>query len=443
MDGKRPPKKQGRRKQRRKRPDRRGGATGKGPPATPVLKVTVRNVTDMEKCGSARKMADMLVSIIQRANATTSKKFDSIQLVVEEMQLQQLLDGDEAAEKAALEWKKQQEEIEQEEDVTEQEENDGDRNESADDEEASFRERKGACEEMKEGETSYAKATSAKTGDDNSVLSIQKGAIFTRIMYMVPPYLTKRRGIKPGRAYLVLTAPPIETLPSVQEPPFIRDTLADTSGMTPQQNGEETSTVFREGEAVEMGPLEQKPVPPTSAVDYSRDIAKRRLFLEHALESLISASAGTDLVVEESLNSKTWRVTTFSKDKTQYHDRMEGTVQETMDYQQFLEKVAKQKEERIARPKPAPGGRSIVAGTATSNDTVDQPVSALVLHLQKKQQEQKRKKQARRKAKDAKRKQQQHTGNVGSEDNKLNGKKKRKNKKKGPINANAAPGGAG
>ena len=62
------------------------------------------------------------------------------------------------------------------------------------------------------------------------------------------------------------------------------------------------------------------------------------------------------------------------------HDRREGTIESSEHYKQWLESVAKQKEELNARPKPIPGGGMLLstavvapapsgAGTTTSGST--------------------------------------------------------------------------
>ena len=55
-------------------------------------------------------------------------------------------------------------------------------------------------------------------------------------------------------------------------------------------------------------------------------------------------------MVEVAMSGKTY------KHQVHRRDRREGTLETTADYKNFVENAAKAKEERMARPKPAPGG---------------------------------------------------------------------------------------
>jgi hypothetical protein len=156
-----------------------------------------------------------------------------------------------------------------------------------------------------------------------------------------------------------------------------------------------------------------------------------------------NAKAKQDLagcVVEESIDSKTWKVN--------YRPyRSQGVaVEDTADYKQFVERTEKEKEERSARPKPPPGG-SIAASAALAATENGQPMAALVLHLRAMHDEQSKRNKAKRKGRDAGKKptkgKEQDGGNGGGAGSKQqqDGAKKSKGrkKKKAPTKKPAPP----
>jgi hypothetical protein len=223
------------------------------------------------------------------------------------------------------------------------------------------------------------------------------------VLYIVPPKATRRRGEKPGIAYLLLISPPIETqlAPVTELHPISEEMNTDVVDTTVQVGSNATPSTTSTSANV-------------PAVDYSRDIAKRRLLLQNALESLQVASTkimmqsnDTMMIVEESLNTKGWKQQPFSSKSPV--DRMAGSIFESDDYEQFLEATVRREQQRKARPKPVPGGGLIgtttlssgTNGAATSVGADSKPVAALVLHLQKKQEEENQRKLAKRKGRDA------------------------------------------
>jgi len=359
-------------------------------------------------------MATLIQSLMQRANEKLRAMEPKI--VLDEEALNKLV-ADAASAQAALEqWRKEKEispgDKEGNEEVQDGEEGGNEEDEKVEAAAETMTEKEGRAgdkegnEEVEEGAEggneeddenveAAAETMTDKEETENLAASIEKSlkiedkpvvpgnCITARILYMVPPKKTHRRGDKPGNAYLILQAPRIESLAPVKEPP---------------------TTIQEEGKpaAANDAPSSKKPPPP--AVDYSRVLAKRRLMLRRALEAMQAVVAADNqntseadkLVLEESLNNKVWKIPA-KMNKNRQHDRMVGTIFETPDYQQFLEQQAAAKEERQARPKPAPGGGVSTAATTEGGENVNgQPVAALVLHLQKKQEEEKKRKTARR-----------------------------------------------
>jgi Smg-4/UPF3 family len=367
------------RRNKRRRDPRKGPPSARGPPPTPALKVTIRNIF-------SPNVAEIVRTLVSRANEKLTALDPKMGL--DDVHLEQLVADENSALEAAKKWRAEKE------------------NASSDNERANG-ENDGAMtmetDSVKEAATvdgliadvdknlhiSIANGVNSGNANSASVGGIcQKGnQIMTRVLYFVAPKKTHRRGEKPGVAYLVLSAPPMETLDPVVEP----------ATQEPLLNGNyETATSHSS-----VIPLAT--VPP-STVDYTRDVAKRRLMLQKAFDAMQAVVAADSshnadaMVVEESVNSKTWKQQ--SPHRSLPVDRMVGTIFDTDDYKQFLERTAKEEEQRLARPKPVPGGGIAHGGTIT--DATAQPVAALVLHLQQKQEEEKKRKLAKRKTKETK-----------------------------------------
>lgn len=179
--------------------------------------------------------------------------------------------------------------------------------------------------------------------------------VTVRVIYVVPPKYSQRRGEKPGSIYLVLQTPPI----------LSRDGSKEPDGIAP---------------------------------DYSKDVARCRLMLQRALDAMIKvaqedAKSQQDFAlcqVELAPSVKTWTVRTSV---VRNRNQVEGTLEQSVDYKEFLERVSKEAMERKSRPKPAPGGGTTVSSamqTAGENQ-----VAAIVLHLRKKKEEEKKKKNSK------------------------------------------------
>jgi hypothetical protein len=346
----------------------------KGPPQTPQIKVTIRNIQNVEQYGTAQQVIDGLIrTLVEKANEKMPVD-QKMELVLGN--LEQLVREEQAVLQAKKEWN-ERENVEVLEATNDGNDSDG---EQAQDEEKQQTETVVVAEETFASKVTPAmqnlkiseNSNNTNNNSNNTNMSPSTTGIVTTVLYIIPPKKTRRRGEKPGCAYLLLMAPKIEAkIPSVPVPI--------------SENSVET-----------VAPPVSTPV---DAVDYSQEVTKRRLMLLHAIESMTNnaaddAKAKQDLagcVVEESLNSKTW--------KTNYRpDRLEGTIEETADYTEFLERTEKEKEERSARPKPAPGGGAAASAGLTTED--GQPISELVLHLRAMHDEQSKRNKAKRKARD-------------------------------------------
>ncbi|KAG7372985.1 hypothetical protein IV203_033709 [Nitzschia inconspicua] len=205
-------------------------------------------------------------------------------------------------------------------------------------------------------------------------------------LYVIPARKTKRRGERPGVAYVLLIAPKVtdESINKGIEP-------ADKKGQViPPDNTKAGGTAA------------------TKAVDYTQQLAKCKLLLSSALElvkDVVNADCKTQqyfsgCTVEQSPNQKTWKLFGGggSSGRGRRPDRREGTVESSDDFKQWLQSQEKLKEDLKARPKPAPGGG--VSTTNADGTENGEPVAALVQHLLAKKQEQKQKKTEKKKKDD-------------------------------------------
>lgn len=271
----------------------------------------------------------------------------------------------------------------------------------------------------------------------------EKG-IHARVLYILPPKKTRRSGEKPGCAYFVLTAPPMP--PAVVKKESIVSKVPSSKGIQIVSPGDPTTISVSPDDPTPSGEkngggndsttssnkktTKTKLVIPNNKqtqnnASNAKEKAKQRLLLFLALEAMVAVAAEdaknsiktgappllAGCVIEESKNVKTWKeITNPSHGYRHSRDRLEGTIFDNADYKEFLENQAKEKEERMSRPKPTPGGGMItapvtsevstsvpsqsIASTSlpTAEVTNQPPVAALVLHLQQKQEEEKQRK---------------------------------------------------
>ena len=370
-----------RHKQNRNKPRR----SQRGPPQSPQVKLNFRNIGNTEVYGTVEGIAGIFRAIVDKANERLTGSTDK-KIVLDKESLEKLIEADKLATAAREDWKKQQE---------------GEKDNENESEQPSPTQ--GEAEINKHDDDANSDLVSGMEGldiDDN-----KGGMIHARPLYVVPPKKTRRRGEKPGNAYLVLTTPPIQAI-EVTPPPVAE---AATEEGTEDANEEKVTEV--------------PPAPPK--VDYSRQVAERQLALVRAVEVMTAIAledCKTDqqwagCVVEECINGKSWR-------PPQRKDHRDGTIMESAGFKAFIEMTTKEKEELQARPKPAPGGGVTTLTTGLLASENGKPVAALVQHLQNKREQEKTQKKNKRKAKDAKKK--ASSGTVSS-----NGKADGTTKKRG------------
>jgi hypothetical protein len=428
----------------------------KGPPPAPVVKVTIRNIQNAEQYGTSEKVIDGLIrTLVERANEKmpVDQKVELVQSNLEEVimleqNVMQVKKDLEEKVKRELEEKarKELEEKAQKEKAANPDGDDGEQVPDEEEQQQDIPESPAPAEETTKEpiveDTAVAAVIPAmqniwlsdkSKSNSNSNTSSSPGpasttGIAARILYICPPKKTRRRGEKPGCAYLLLTAPNIEA-------------------KTPVPAAIVPAAIVENGGAETVAPVTPVPTPPAAEIDYTQEVTKRRLQLQLAIESMTNyavdnAKAKQDLaccVVEESIDSKTWKVN--------YRPyRSQGVaVEDTVDYKQFVERTEQEKEERSARPKPPPGG-SIAASAALAATENGQPMAALVLHLRAMHDEQSKRNKAKRKGRDAgkkaapKGKEQDGGGGAGSKQQQDAAKKsKGRKKKKAPTKKPAPP----
>lgn len=403
------------------------------------MKMTLRNIGNAEMYGRVSALTDTLLrSLIDKANERLAV---DQRMLLNEANLQKHVQDEQAVIQAKEEWIQQQ--SEKGEGKEEEEKPDSESNNGAEEGDVD------AKEDSKGKEANQKVSYAAATAEPKPLLfpPSESSYLATRLLYVVTPKKTRRRGEKPGSVYLVLTAPPIKarTPPPKPTPTAVVETGATATsddsvakdvpgeaapvdgGTAPVAVSEQTVAANNETSstpaAAAAAPSNSKP-PVVQQVDYSRDIAERRLMLVRAVEAL-SAVAQQDATskqeyagcqVEESRNAKAWKAPPSEGGGGRHYggrDRLEGTLADSADYKAFLESVVKEKEELKARPKPAPGGGTVapssVAATAadgtitatTATTENGEPIAALVMHLRTKQEEAKSRKKAKRKSKEA------------------------------------------
>jgi hypothetical protein len=439
-----------------KNSNNRNNSAPKGPPPAPVVKVTIRNIQNAEQYGTSQKVIDGLIrTLVERANEKmpVDQKVELVQSNLEEvilleqnvMQVKKDLEEKVKKELEEKARKELEEKAEKEKAKTPDDAN-GEHAKDEEEQQQDIPESPAPAEDTKEPivedtavvavipamQNLWLSDKSKPNGyiNDSSGPSTTTG-IAARVLYICPPKKTRRRGEKPGCAYLLLTAPTIEAKTPVP--------AAIVPAAIVENGGVETVT-----------PAAPAPTTtPVAEIDYTQEVTKRRLQLQLAIESMTNyatdnAKAKQDLaccVVEESIDSKTWKVN--------YRPfRSQGvSVEDTADYKQFVERTEQEKEERSARPKPPPGG-SIAASAALAATENGQPMAALVLHLRAMHDEQSKRNKAKRKGRDAgkrappKGKEQDGGGGggAGSKQQQDAAKKsKGRKKKKAPIKKPAPP----
>eukprot|EP00555_Chaetoceros_dichaeta_P005260 CAMPEP_0198266138 /NCGR_PEP_ID=MMETSP1447-20131203/26732_1 /TAXON_ID=420782 /ORGANISM="Chaetoceros dichaeta, Strain CCMP1751" /LENGTH=591 /DNA_ID=CAMNT_0043956045 /DNA_START=103 /DNA_END=1878 /DNA_ORIENTATION=- len=236
---------------------------------------------------------------------------------------------------------------------------------------------------------------------------VYKNEISARVLYMVPPRKSRRRGVITGHAYIVLHPPMPRFI--VEKAKAQEDKLIGDSGNINASNA--------------SGPSGGNII---TAADRTKALAQSRLILRQTISNLAEsckADIGKEVYrgmkVEMSPSQKIWKFDPFPVCNNinasgkkghgysgHYHAKYDSTIEQSEDFQAFLDKRSKIEEEIANRPKPPPGGGTIeatvgvdgleIAAKATEDsksswsaivqETMEngQPIPALVLHLRQK-----------------------------------------------------------
>eukprot|EP00980_Cylindrotheca_fusiformis_P010534 scaffold2334_cov118-Cylindrotheca_fusiformis.AAC.6 len=449
----------GSRKRNNKRNKQPGGPKKPNVPPPAQTKLIWRNIGNTDKYGSVEKILNMVQNVLEISNQKNASQYN---IEIDRSAVRSLIQEEELAQKYLEKFQAEIAEKEAREKNPSQEGKEVDQQEE---------------DSNKGREEDVPPTEDPKTESKLDVVVAPKlpssvPVITARPLYVIPPKRTRRRGVRGGCAYVLLTAPKVdkidipETLPEtkVVQPPSSSSDSLETKPSSPDvaassnagsAGTEAPPTLIPEGEVdgkIESGSVastkasvSSKPLP---TVDYSSAVAKGRLLLSRAIDFLAGvakedAKGAQDYAgcsIEPAMSGKTWR--------PQYRtDRREGTIENTADYKNWLKSLAAQKEELSSRPKPTPGGGAVnnLVGLAEASNEPDQPVATLVQHLRAKRLEMKRKKGRKKKetngaSKGSKKKAGGGNARGGTPAAPAGTKKKKKKKKK--AGKKKAPGGA-
>ena len=393
------------------------GGNNNGPPPPPQIKITIRNIRNSEKFGTVKSVLEVLVSklmedcVEKKANNQYSIEMDRMAvryLITEEEKIKERREQIER-DKARLMEEKQAKIESETKNSNKNAENTAVKSVDGDE--------KDKIEEGKAEKLGDEPSTVTKdTPDDDNKLDVilasktpsKLPTINARPLYVVPPRKTRRRGERGGTAYVLLIGPKIEKknpITTIAKEGEKKDSLSTSQGYSEEQK---PTAVSDPADGSKQTP---ETSPEEKTINYPQELAKGRLLLSNALKALTELTSDakaeefifSGCIVEQSMNGKTWKV---FQNNTSRPDRREGTIENTADYKEWMETVAKQKEELKARPKPVPGGGVIATTTASTTANGDeleedgQLVSSLVQHLRAKKLEAKRKKSQKKKKKE-------------------------------------------
>jgi uncharacterized membrane protein YgcG len=408
---------------------------GGGQFQTQQTKVTFRNICDSTKFGTAKQILDMIDEMISKVNSEAR----SLPIRIDRKSFDKIIKSEELVLAARAEEEAKQNPVQDTEETSLAQ---GDDTVEQKDHSVGQNEVPGT----KSMEETSKRTTSDALQDDSTDDDVPH--VIARALYVVPAKRSRRRGEKPGCAYLVLVAPPPPPPPALPLADIVRE-LVQTAPTpeAPQDGGKmEADNVVNHverqknassGRVVSSGqsvaPQQQlTAVRQYTQAEKNRFAALAKLGLTRAVEHL-SAHALQDAKTSQTYGQcqvfaseygKTWRDGFLV-------DRREGTIESTGDYREFFNKQNKADEVRKSRPKPAPGGGALTCADTNSND--GEPLSAIVMHLRAKHREQSQRKKVTNKAKKDVNK------SAGTKDNKGRDSKGRDRDSKGRDNKGRDP----
>lgn len=457
----------------------------------PHAKVTIRNISNVEKYGSLQGMIDLVKELVQDRNANKhsllseegnkiAKVVSPLDLVLDEVSIRRFLER----EKLKMEKMKQEEEQDEgdeakdvDEDMAGQEtqaenvdyeQNEGDKNDGPD--------------AVNNEEVAEKSVVSDPKDDPNS--------IFARILYIVPPKKSRRRGVLPGHCYLALY-PPMpsfiqekmkvieeekkEAEKQSKELEIVTEALQDMTIQNDVEGSDEASTILKNVESSitnddttteknedsnshnadsELKVAVTEPITQTkiTASDKTRALAQTRLLLNETVATLTklckddssNGKSYKDLDVFMSPNQKIWK--NEEGRKFGFSAKYDSTLEQSEDFRKFLEKKKNMQEDLSSRAKPPPGGIPISdllstgLGEEKVSSRIDGPVSAIVAHLlEKKEAARLAKKKAAAEKKKKKAKSKQSTTKKEEEKKKKTKRKKKNSSKTGDAKVAPVP----
>jgi len=231
---------------------------------------------------------------------------------------------------------------------------------------------------------------------------VYKNEISARVLYLVHPRKSRRRGVITGHAYVVLHPP---------MPRFIVEKAKSHEEKV-------AADLSNKNASITAAPIGGNFI---TAADRTKALAQSRLILRQVIASLAEACKSNigvycGMKVELSPSQKIWKVDALPSCNASgkkghgysghYHAKYDSTIEQSEDFQAFLEKRTKKEEEIANRPKPPPGGGTTettvgVDGVETTVKSTEdsksswsaavqetmpngQPIPALVLHLRQK-----------------------------------------------------------
>ena len=204
----------------------------KGPPSPPQTKVVIRNIGDLNKYGCIKDVIELIRSVIEGANQKLSVTTSRI-IQLDEASVECLIREEEAVLKAEAEkaMKESSNGHKEEENPIE---NDNQKADENGEEVAPEVAGEAPADDTLDKSEKSAHAVVSSVATETPSLNL--GA---RLVYIVPPKQTRRRGIKPGCAYLVISGPTIEAKDPPPVVPTSDPTPSDPSKEEKKESNEE------------------------------------------------------------------------------------------------------------------------------------------------------------------------------------------------------------
>jgi len=228
--------------------------------------------------------------------------------------------------------------------------------------------------------------------------------VSSRVVYVVPPKTSKRRGEVPGYVMLLLTVDPSLITNVFEKSTMNAINNNDNNSNNDGNNAEHSETLANKEKNNKMDVDMEEDAKKNSnqmiisSAVKSQVLASAKLALINALESLQNFGTTKMVVVEVSRSQKSFKSSGAVGNKRV--EKLMGSIERSEGFKDFMSAQQKAEEDRQGRKKPAPGGVSV-----SETDAQEEKVAVLVEYLQAKRDAEKKAKQAKKaKAKAAKQK---------------------------------------